>query len=110
MDIITAIANAIAALFGFATKAVNPDEVRIDNHKIAKPRLEEREKIAIYDREFRRLKDHTEINIATDLNFVDDNLNEDKKELLELLTARITKYRQEHPIIFSKWLKANNLK
>lgn len=109
--LIIAIAEAIKALFGFASKVTPSEEVQDDLHKIKKPRLEQREKIKIYDREYRRLKNHTEINIATDIEFVDDNLNdEDKKELIELLTNRITKYRLRNPILFNKWLKQNNLK
>lgn len=113
MDTIIAIAEAIKAFFGFATKVVPSDAIRDDNHLIKKPRLQEREKIAIYDREFRRLKDHTEIAIPLDLQFVDDNLNEDdQKELTELLTARIIQYRKANAWArpkFKKWLKDNNL-
>lgn len=110
MDVITAIAEAIKAFFGFATKVVPSDVIREDSHVINRPRLEQKQKIAIYNREFRRLKDHPEINIATDVEFVDENLNEeDKKELIELLTNRITAYRRSHPVIFRKWLKQNNL-
>jgi hypothetical protein len=110
MDWITAIAEAIKAVFGFAAKVTPSEKVQDDLHEIKKPRLEQKQKIAIYDREFRRLKDHTEIPVPLDINFVDDNLNEDdKKELIELLTKRITEYRLKHPVIFHKWLKQNNL-
>ena len=110
MDTISAIAEAIKAFFGFATKVTPSEKVQDDLHEIRKPRLEQKQKIAIYDREFRRLKDHTEIPIPLDVSFVDDNLNEDdKKELIELLTKRIIEYRFRHKLIFGKWLKANNL-
>lgn len=111
MNWITAIAEAIKAIFGFAVRVTPSEKVQDDLHEIRKPRLEQKQKIAIYDREFRRLKDHTEIDIALDVDFVDENLNEeDKKELIELLTKRITEYRLKHPIIFRKWIKQNNLK
>ena len=110
MDTISAIAEAIKAFFGFATKVVPSDVIRDDNHAIAKPRLEQKQKIIIYDREFRRLKDHTEIAIPLDVNFVDSNLNDlDRQELVELLQKRITEYRLRHKLIFGKWLRANNL-
>lgn len=110
MDTIAAIAEAIKAFFGFATKVVPSDKIRDDNHEIRKPKLEERQKIEIYDREFRRLKDHTEIEIGVDVSFVDKNLSdEDRKELIELLTKRIIEYRKRHSVIFHKWLKQNNL-
>ena len=110
MDTITAIAEAIKAFFGFATKVVPSDVIRDDNHAIAKPRLEQKQKIIIYDREFRRLKDHTEISIPLDVTFIDSNLNElDREELIQLLEKRITEYRLRHKLIFGKWLKANSL-
>ena len=110
MDWITAIAEAIKAVFGFAAKVTPSEKVQDDLHEIRKPRLEQSQKIKIYDREYRRLRNHPEINIATDIEFVDDNLSEeDKKELIELLTTRITAYRKKHPSIFRKWLKQNNL-
>lgn len=107
----TAIFQAIAAFFGFATKVIPTDKIREDLHQIKKPRLEENEKVKIYNKAYIRLKDHPEINIETDVKFNYDNLNEDdQKELIELLTDRITAYRKKHPIIFNKWLKQNNLK
>lgn len=110
MEWLVAMAEAIKAIFGFASKVVPSEKVQDNLHDIKRPRLEQKQKISIYDREFRRLKNHTEIDIATDVNFVDENLNEeDKKELIELLTKRITEYRLRHPVIFHKWLKQNNL-
>ena len=107
----TAWLEAIKAFFGFATKIIPDDTIRDDNHVIRKPRLEEMQKVKIYNREFIRLKDHPEIPIALDVHFIDKNLaDEDRIELIDLLTRRITKYRQNHPVIFHKWLKENNLK
>jgi len=68
-------------------------------------------KIKILNREFKRLKNRTEIDIKISVAFVNDNLNEeDQKELIELLTAMVTEHRKKHPIIFRKWLKKNNIK
>lgn len=107
MNVLTALFNAIASVFGFGTKAIVPDEVRIKNHEIAIPRLEAKEKIRIYDVAFRRLKNHPEIDIATDVAFNYDHLNQDDQvELVEMLTDRITEYRRKRPILFRKWLKA----
>lgn len=111
MDIVTAIAQALKAFFDLLTKAIPSDAMRENKQAIVEPRLKQEEKIKIFNREFRRLKNHTELNIATSVNFVDDNLNpEDQKELIELLISRIFEYRKNHPIIFRKWLKQNNIK
>ena len=111
MNPITAIAQAIQAFFGFFTKAVPSDAIREDRHVIAKPRLEQEEKIAIFNREFNRLKNHTELSIPVCVSFVDDNLNiDDQKELTELLIDRITKYRKNHPVVFRRWLIENKIK
>lgn len=89
-------------------KAIPPDEIRIRQSEMKAPRLEQNEKIIIYDKAFRRLKNHPEIDIATDVAFNYDNLNaEDRAELIELLTARITEYRKKHRILFKKWLTKN---
>lgn len=110
LEFLTALAKVLSSIFGLAEKAIPSDAIREDKHQIRKPRLEQKEKIRIYDREFRRLKDHPEIPIALDLSFVNDNLDEDdRKELEELLVKRITEYRLKHPIIFRKWLKQNKL-
>ena len=111
MDALTAIALALKSFFDFLTKSVPSDKIREDNHDIEKPRLLEDEKIKILNREFNRLKNNPELDITTSVSFVDDNLNsEDQKELISLLIARITEYRKNHPILFRKWLKNNNLK
>jgi hypothetical protein len=110
MDVVTAIAQALKSLFDFLTKVTPSDEIRQDNHNIKKPRLEQQEKIKILDREFKRLKNHPELNIVTSVGFVNDNLDiEDQKELIELLTSKIIAYRKKHPVIFKKWLKENNI-
>lgn len=110
MNWLTAIAEALSAIFNFGTKVVPSDVIREDNHQIRKPRLEQREKIRIYDVAFRRLKNHTEIDIATDVKFNYDNLDEeDQKELIDLLTKRIIEHRKKHPVLFRKWLRQNNL-
>jgi hypothetical protein len=107
---LVALFEAIKGAMQLATKAIPSDKIREENQQIKIPRLQQNQKIAIYDREYRRLKDHTEIAIPLDVNFVDDNLNpEDKKELIELLTHRIIAYRKKHPIIFKKWLAENGI-
>lgn len=111
MDVVSAIAQALKAFFELLTKAIPTDQIRQDNHDIRKPKLQQEQKIQILNREFNRLKNKTELDIRTSVKFVDDNLNlEDQEELIELLTARIAKYRKNHPVIFAKWLKKNNLK
>ena len=97
--------EAIKALFDFTAKAIPPDVIRIDKEGIAKPRLTAEEKTKIYDIAYNRLKNHTEIDIATDVKYNYGSLSEDdQKELTKLLIARITEYRKRHPIIFKKWL------
>ncbi len=107
---LTAIIEAVTAIFKFGEKVAPPDEIKISNHEIKKPRLEQKEKVSIYDAAYRRLKDHTEIDIWQDIQFNYDNLSEqDQKELFELLTDRIRQYRLNHKIRFKKWLKQENL-
>lgn len=100
--------KALGAMFSFGEKIIPSDKIREDNHDMAKPRLESGEVIKIYDREFRRLKDHVEINIVTDVNFVDDKMPDDqRKELIELLTDRVYEYRKNHPVMFHKFLNTD---
>ena len=102
------ILKAVEALFGFLGKALPSDKIRETSQEINKPLLEEKERIRIYDIAYRRLKNHPEIVIENDVNFVNSNLHDDdKKWLIENLTARIHEYRRAHPVIFRKWLKAN---
>ncbi len=107
---LTAIIEAVTAIFKFGEKVTPPDEIKISNHEIKKPRLEQRQKVKIYDSAFLRLKNHPEIDIWKDIQFNYDNLNEqDQRELFELLTDRIRAYRLKHKILFRKWLKQENL-
>lgn len=100
-----AILAFLSQLFLFATKVVPDDKIREEAQQIRKQRVTSEELIRIYDREFRRLKNHTEINIATDVSFADHNLPDDQRaELINLLTARILEYRKKFPLIFRKWL------
>lgn len=111
MDIVSLIVQTLKSLFGFLGKAIPSDKIREDRHELKKPRLAQKEKIIIFDREFRRLKNHPEIPIELNIEYVADNLNEeDQQELIALLTARITEYRKKRPVIFRKWLKEQNLK
>lgn len=116
MTWLQALFEALKAMFEFGQKVTPPDKIRLDNHEIKIPRLTAQEKTKIYDIAFRRLKNHTEIDIATDVKFNYDNLNaDDQKELIELLTARIYEYRKENaekfPLLypkFKKWLSLQN--
>lgn len=110
-ETIAAIAVAIQKMFSFAQAEIPPDVIRIDNHEIEKPRLEEKELIAIYDKQYIRLKDHWEIDIATDTNFICANLNNEQREsMITDLTNRIFLYRGRHKIIFRKFLATNTYK
>ena len=100
----------LTQVFAFGTKLVPDDKIREENQQLRKQRITGVELVKIYDREFRRLKNHTEINIGTDVKFVDYNLPPDQQQwLIENLTARIKTYRLNHPVIFRQWLKQNNL-
>lgn len=110
MNLVTLILETLKSLFSLAEKAVPPDKIREDRFEIKKPRLEQEEKNAIFDRQFMRLRNRTEIPIKTHIAFVLDHLDpEDQKELTELLMARIIAYRKKRPVKFRKWLKENNL-
>lgn len=111
MNPITAIADAIKALFTFLSNLTPSQVVKDDNHVIARPRLQQQEKISILNREYQRLKNETELSIAENVSFVDDNLDpQDQLELTSILTAKIYNYRKNHPVVFRKWLKENNIK
>lgn len=116
MNFLTELFKAIGLGFLFATKAVKPDEIRIDNHRIEKVRIEENEMVKIFDNAFSRLRDHGELDIATNVKLVNDNLPDDQEaELIEQLTARIKAYRmnlvvqrRKFPRIWKKWLRNND--
>lgn len=98
--------KSFGSLFNMVGKAIPSDKIREDNNALRKPRKEGKEMIEIYNREYIRLVSHPEINIATDVNFVDDNLPDDQKaELIEDLTNRIFEHRKNHPIIFREFLQ-----
>lgn len=109
LETIEAVAVAVGKIFGFGEKAIKPDEVRIGEHKIKKPRKEGDELIRIYDKQYNRLKNHDEIDIATDVNLIYDNMDEGQRaELIENLTNRIFKFRAKpiNKIFFKKFLKS----
>lgn len=108
LETITAIAVAVGKIFGFGEKAIKPDEIRIDENERKKARKEGDELIRIYDKLYARLKNHDEIDIATDVNLIYDNMDEEqRKELIENTTNRIFKYRSKpiNRILFRKFLK-----
>lgn len=103
---VPAVAKVFVAMFSFAKALIKPDSVRIDDAERAKPRKDSREIIRIYDREYMRLKWHTEIDIASDVNLVNDELPEDqKRELIANLTDRIFQFRGKNPVLFKKFLE-----
>ena len=98
LDSITGVSKAVEV-------RTKPHEVQISEHEIKKKKLTANQMISIYDKDYIRLRDHWEIDIATDVNFVHDDMDEeDRRELIELLTNRITRYRKRFPIRFKKWL------
>ena len=108
LETISAISAAVGKMFGFAEKVIPSDKIRESNHERLKIRREESEIIKIYDRQYRRIKDHPEIDITTDVRLVCDNLPDDQEAaLIELLTSRIKAYRHRHPILFKDWVRAN---
>ena len=110
-ETITAIAVAIGKMCGFGEKAIQPDAIRIDNHIIEKPRLEEKELIKIYDNQYIRLVNHWGIDIATDTNLICANLNDEQRaSMITDLTDRIFHYRSCHRIIFHKFLDTKEYK
>lgn len=100
------ILNLITKALDFGSKLLPSDKVREGNQQINKPLLESKALIKIYDREFRRLKNHQEIPIRQDVNFVNDGLSpEQKQELIKNLECRILEHRRKHKWRFRKWLK-----
>lgn len=107
---LTALFRAITGISKVAEKAIPSEKIQEENHARKKHRKTSRELILIYDREFRRLKDHWEIDIATDINFVHNDMEDDQRtELIELLTDRIDVYRIKRPIRFRKWIQQQRL-
>ena len=110
MNTVDAVLAFLSSLLALTTKAIKPDEIRIGSFDISKPRLSSAERIKIYDREFRRLKNHVEIEIGEDISFVNYNLTAEERALLiELLKDRIFEYRKEcvrkFPNLFPKFKK-----
>ena len=97
----------ISQALSFATKLTPDDKNRDTTQTINLPRLEANAYIKIYDKEYIRLRNHTEIDIAQDVDFVTRHSMpaDQEKELIDMLTARINAYRERHPIIFNKWLQ-----
>jgi hypothetical protein len=107
-EMIAAIAVSLGKMFDLGNKLVPPDVIRIDNHEIEKPRLEDSELIRRYNKQYTRLKDHWEIDIASDTNAIFVNMNDEQRALMiENLTNRIFAYRSRHKIIFRKFLATN---
>ncbi len=99
----------ISQAFSFATKLTPDDAHRDKTQDINLPRLEANVFIQIYDKEYMRLRNHVEINISQDVDFVlRHSVNpEQEKELIDMLTARVKAYRHRHKIIFRKWCRDN---
>lgn len=106
---ISSVLAFLTAMLATISKLTPSDKVREEAQERRRQRVSSLEFTKIYDRQFHRLKAHTEIDIKTDVSFINYNLPDDQEAMLvELLTARVKKYRQRHPIIFRKWLKENN--
>ena len=109
METFLALVEALKTILGFATKAIPPDEIRIDRHKIRKPKLEHKVKEQIFNKAFLELRNTTSLEVDLWVDFVHDNLDEeDIVELKEMLKQRILQYRRRRPIRFKKWLEEND--
>lgn len=108
MGFLSALFQMVSSIFGFGTKVIPSDKIREEKLNISIPRLTGQEKTKIYDSCFHDLRRHPEIIIETHINFVHDALNEDdKKELVELLTARLNADPIYHRKKFKKGIKYN---
>lgn len=109
METILALVEALKTILGFAAKAIPPDEIRIDRHKIKKPKLEHKVKEQIFTQAFLKLKNNTSLESDLWVDFVHDNLDQDDiTELKEMLKQRILQYRKRRPVRFKKWLEEND--
>jgi hypothetical protein len=114
MNWLEAILSFLTQLLPVIQKAILPDAIRTGKFDISKPRLSQDERIKAYDKEYRRLVNHTEINISDDVAFVEYNLTDaERAQLISLLQARIYEHRAQcvkiSPILyprFKKWLDA----
>lgn len=99
----------LTQIFSFAIKVTPDDKERDATQEIHLPKLQQDVFIQIYDKQFNRLKNHTEIDIATDINYsLQNSMPENQRqELITLLQARIKEYRHKHNVIFKKWNKEN---
>lgn len=105
-ELIMAFIQMITSGLNLGNKLAPTDKMKEDKDAREKPRKEGMELIAIYDREYRRLKDHEEIDIAKDVNFVNDNMPDDQQqEMIENLTNRIFEYRRKKPVRFKRFLQ-----
>lgn len=100
-----AIIQFLAQLLGVVDKAIPDAQERAENRERTKTRISGREFIKIYDREFRRLKNHPEIIIADDVNYVNEVMEDSQcKELIGLLESRILEFRSKKPKKYGVWL------
>jgi len=89
-------------------KALPSEEERKVKLELKKDRLEQYEKIKIYNRAFKQLNKERNPDVETFVKYSLDHLNEDdQQELVEMLKKRIFDFRSKHHIIYSRWLKEN---
>jgi len=110
MNIFQLVISFLTNLLPVIQKAIAPDEIRIGRFDINKPRMSEDERVKAYDKEYRRIVNHTEIEIADDVAFVDYNLTDaERAQLVKLLSARIYQHRADcvkrFPNLFPKFKK-----
>jgi len=111
MNTFLAVLQTIQNLFTFLTKVVPDDKIREQNQVLNLPRLQAEQRIALINKEFKRLRNRPSLSIPLDVAFVDSNLSpEDQKELTTIVEQKILDYRKRHPIMFKSWLKAQSIK
>lgn len=114
MKKIVAIVIAIVKLFwgkSAPDAPASPTVIEAENHEIQKPQLGQTVLIKIEDAQFKRLKNHWEIDIANDTNLVCHYLPDDQlQRLVKNLTDRIFKYRSRRKILFRKFINTAEFK
>jgi len=84
------IAMAIAAFFGFMTKAVPSDKIRETKLEVHLPRLESSERLKLIKTAYKELKRHPEISVANHVHFTYDVLHpDDQEQMIQELTERL---------------------
>ena len=104
MDWLSELFKAIGALFNFGQKAIPPDEIRIDNHKIMRDRLVLKERDRIIESCRLWLSVRPKIDIDSYIDWKYAHLNPLDAEELKGILHEMFPHREERTLKYNKIL------